>query len=728
MDSKKHISEERLPRKPENHNLDLTTSSIIQDNHPPVPLLEKQDVYVDQVSLTHVFQQLGLEEQLPMAERIFASLAAVIKRVAEQHEVNLDVRGVLVTLRRADEASRRGLRDIEGLITVRNVLDQLHLAHSSDLVEAARILANASRDGSWRLPFGQSGLLGFFLRVQATEGTEDDMLVPSLRIIGNACADTDINRELAISPDYLPFLVRHVKNRRISKVIIPVVYNICNDYERAHHALRSNGLCPALIELLADPRFERNGLLSLVCSLLEFSTQQYDVANCPEHSIKTVAELLQENDIEPDDMLLVVSTINVLLQHDRFQNKFIEQDLVNCLTDAIVRLSPTVSTDRSQISLPPVGGDPEEEVLSSLRSAITQILADVSATGTFSEKYPVSSTLVETLIRWLAPQGQEQLQICACLMLGNLARSDAVCREMVNSMGLHDRLLEILAEKTHPQVSYAVLSFLRNLALPTENKAMLGTQRSVEIISRFWSSDVNPQVQHASVSLLRQLLNGCIGNVRWLLESLSTDQDSPAYEKTYLSLLLLMFGRTDDAATKFEVARTVATICRCISSSSQGLPLQSTNAIWHRLYGMHLDIANPLAMMISQSRFPILRSEGWFALALMARTREGSVAVSEVFQRLEVFSVLVTAITGQSTNGSEHPASIHRTTSDSSGSDGSPKQTRDMEAKDRENALVLGTEVSVIRRSILEDLMRGPQSVEGVQDLMTRAQSEERLG
>ncbi|KAL8695741.1 MAG: hypothetical protein Q9224_003194 [Gallowayella concinna] len=628
-----------------------------------------------------------------MAERIFASLGVVIKHAAEQHELDLDVRAILVILRQADEASRRGIRDVEALVTVRNVLDQLLVSHSQDFVEAARMLADASRDGSWRLPFGQSGLLAFFLRVQAMEGTAEDILVPSLRIIGNACADTDINRELATSPEYLPSLIGHVENHDISKIIIPVVYNICNDYERAQHAFRTNGLCPALMKLLAVSQFERSALLTLVCSLLEFSTQQYDLVNCPEHSVQTVAELLQEETIEPNDMLLVVNTISVFLQHERFQSYFIEQDSVNILMDAIVLLSPIASTSRSQNTLPPVGGDPEEEIQSSLRSAITQVLADISATGAFADRYTVDSSPVKTLIRWLEIQGPQQLQICACLMLGNLARSDEVCREMVNRLGLHDRLLEILADQAHPQVSYAVLCFLRNLALPTENKAILGTQNSVEIISRFWSLDVNPQVQHASVGLLRQLLNGCISNVRWLLESLSTDQDSPAYEKTYLSLLLLMFGRTDDAATRFEVARIVATICRCISSSSQGLPLESTNAIWHRLYGMHLDIATPLAMMISQSRFPILRSEGWFALALMARTREGSVAVSEVFQRLEVFSVLVTAITGQSTNGSEDPASVQGTTSDSSGSDGRPEQTREMEVKDRENALVLVNEL-----------------------------------
>lgn len=36
-----------------------------------------------------------------------------------------------------------------------------------------------------------------------------------------------------------------------------------------------------------------------------------------------------------------------------------------------------------------------------------------------------------------------------------------------------------------------------------------------------------------------------------------------------------------------------------------------------------------------------------------------------------------------------------------------------------------GDEMSVIRRSVLEDLLRRPQSQTGAQDLMTRAQSEE---
>lgn len=79
------------------------------------------------------------------------------------------------------------------LAIIRTVLDQLLLLQdSSYLIEAASILANASRDESWRLPFGQSGLLELFLRLQASTAVEEDVLNPSLKFIGNTCAATGL--------------------------------------------------------------------------------------------------------------------------------------------------------------------------------------------------------------------------------------------------------------------------------------------------------------------------------------------------------------------------------------------------------------------------------------------------------------------------------------------------------------------------------------------------------
>lgn len=44
---------------------------------------------------------------------------------------------------------------------------------------------------SWRLPYGHSGILDFFLRlVSSSEITDNELLLHSLRLSGNSCADT----------------------------------------------------------------------------------------------------------------------------------------------------------------------------------------------------------------------------------------------------------------------------------------------------------------------------------------------------------------------------------------------------------------------------------------------------------------------------------------------------------------------------------------------------------
>lgn len=50
-----------------------------------------------------------------------------------------------------------------------------------------------SRSASWRVPFGQSGVLKFFLDViSSKDEVESSLLLHSLRVIGNSCADTSM--------------------------------------------------------------------------------------------------------------------------------------------------------------------------------------------------------------------------------------------------------------------------------------------------------------------------------------------------------------------------------------------------------------------------------------------------------------------------------------------------------------------------------------------------------
>jgi hypothetical protein len=42
----------------------------------------------------------------------------------------------------------------------------------------------------WRLPYGESGILDFFLAVIGAPSVSHDLLLHSLRLVGNSCADT----------------------------------------------------------------------------------------------------------------------------------------------------------------------------------------------------------------------------------------------------------------------------------------------------------------------------------------------------------------------------------------------------------------------------------------------------------------------------------------------------------------------------------------------------------
>lgn len=394
-----------------------------------------------------------------------------------------------------------------------------------------------------------------------------------------------------------------------------------------------------------------------------------------------------------------MNVIVIFLELERFQKILIAQDLVTIPLLIIIRsFSPQAPATPllSVTNLNPLVREPEEEEqLSAVRSALIRALSDVSAMPEFGRRYPIGSSLFDSLLGWLS-SSRAHFQICSCIMLGNLARSDTVCSSMVQDLRLHEILATLLKESSDLQVLHSVLGFLRNLALPTENKAPMGAAGMIEAISRIWTMEFNVQLQYAAVGLIRQLLNGSIANVQRLLNPLSLDPDSPAHEKTYLSLLLSLFEKTDQMPTKLEIARITAAIWRCLNANDQRIGNEDLDSIVHKLFSNHSNVLAPLAMMVSQSRWPVLRSEGWFALALMARSKEGTAAINRVLGRVEVLGALVETITGK-------PMAVeaeNRTIASEPGSGSEsvepgirPNQKEEMRMRDRENAMVLISEL-----------------------------------
>jgi hypothetical protein len=235
-----------------------------------------------------------------------------------------------------------------------------------------------------------------------------------------------------------------------------------------------------------------------------------------------------------------------------------------------------------------------------------------------------------------------------------------------------------------------------------------------------------PQIQYSSISLARQLLTGTFENVRRVCYHLSDDRDSPAYSRTSLSILIALFRRTDAEPVKMEIARLFTAIVRVFYSTA--MKDEDIERRRKQFFEYHPDVGRPISFMVSQKKWPVVRSEGWFVMALMARSVEGAICISDILHDIQVFQPLVELLTGKSMADSSPAGSPLNPGSDEPGSIGSlegpngtpgsqPSNTKqaDMARIDRENAMILvsellkqrGSEMATIRRTVFEDLLKG---------------------
>lgn len=436
----------------------------------------------------------------------------------------------------------------------------------------------------------------------------------------------------------------------------------------------------------------------------------------------------KETPTDLEDFLSLVNTAVCYLQHERFQKALIQNDGLETAMTVLVD-SYTRFDSHTPISLPSPGDLDEAKVLAQMRSNLNQVMSDVSALDEFKEMVLVVSPLSSSLRRWLSSP-QIQLQVCACIMLGNLARSDVACEEFVYTSQVHKPLITILADANDSQLLHAALGFLKNIALPTKNKVILGEAGLIDVLPRLWGLDTLQQIQFSSISVARHLVNGTFQNVRRICSRLSQDDHSPASSRTKLSFLISLFERTDVDPIKMEISRLVTALCRVFNTHEKDDVLEYA-AERQQFFRRHPDIGRPLAFMVTQTKWPVVRSEGWFVFALMARYPEGAECISEMMNDVGVFSVLVELMTGKrivdyqpSSISSASPAStldVNVSTPGMTMLGGQTAETvqphsqaLDMQNKDRMNAMVLlkemlknrGNKMAVMRRALFEDLLQ----------------------
>jgi hypothetical protein len=465
-----------------------------------------------------------------------------------------------------------------------------------------------------------------------------------------------------------------------------------------------------LVALLSSPRISAHApYITYFCKILALLAAQDGEPDVTDPRtvpvlLRLAADPVFAEDVE--DFVALVSVAAAYLGSEEAQARFVKTPETGLFLAAFQRVYLDIDSETE-----------DQELLAQfkqLRTSLLGTLASLTGQDDFFTHHPLESPVSQTLWAWLQ-QANPHLQAAACLALGNLARSDEQSTALVQKHEIHKPLISALS---NPQVSdtqllHSMLSFLKNLAIPLQNKQTLAPLLDPPCVPRIYTLDTIPQVQYAAVSLTRLLLVNCPSNVQKLCAPLDADLSSTAQEGTSVHGILSLFGRSDAEPTRLEAARAIAAICRTLHSKSPSEILpewkptdgESTDETAARkaFYQKH-DVANALTFLVTQPKWPIIRSEAWFVFALMSRSKDGAAVVTSILQTPEALNALSAAVTGRekdqsATNQIEAVSAAGDDIQAMAGGLGlepqqvDPQQKANMSKVDRENAVVLCTEL-----------------------------------
>ena len=382
-----------------------------------------------------------------------------------------------------------------------------------------------------------------------------------------------------------------------------------------------------------------------------------DPTLCPDNAIAILCTAIRTPDLEVGNQVSLGTAIVALLKHEHFQSLAIMQDgLISIL--ALIVFSYTqdpanVTESGELIDMSVVHKEQEiedEELLSSMRLSLASSLWDLSSLPEFATKYLFSPhcdfDCLSMMFSWLQAS-EPQMQLCACYVFRNLASSDKACDILVRESKIHIPLINILESSSDLPVLGEALRLLKNLALPIENKSLIGSGTATDSVTRCWSRLSSPTLHQAAVGLFRILLRGCPSNIVHFLGLHSAHDRFATLTDGSLFRLWSLYKSSTDLAIKVEVARTVVEIWR---TAHKDVP-ESVSSITEGTIGqarrMHANIAEPIVVMIVESNNASLVTEGWFGLTLIASSKDGSGLVSEALGAEKAWDLLVGTVTSQ---------------------------------------------------------------------------------
>jgi hypothetical protein len=315
------------------------------------------------------------------------------------------------------------------------------------------------------------------------------------------------------------------------------------------------------------------------------------------------------------------------------------EKLVDLMLDFEARLTPeevqgvfrslSIQTDAAKLAT--------EDTTTLLMLQLINANSSISASDAFVNNFSIHSPVVKKIISKVLVLSASPSTVCACVVLGNLATSDEVSIKMVEDMGLHLTLLDILSSQREPALLYATAGFMRHLVFPSANRTVLGGVGLIETCCRLLINQ-DPSVRGEAAAILCKLVTGNLQNIEKVVYKAMPEDITPAqlvgvdvpphptilYHIASQALVpTTPLPSTSMKNAMIEIGRTIIAILRFLGQTNNE---QEVEPVSRHMFATPL-VARPVARLVRQRFFAEARSDGLLGLGLMAQSHDGAAAV-----------------------------------------------------------------------------------------------------
>ncbi|KAI9304355.1 armadillo-type protein [Cunninghamella echinulata] len=469
--------------------------------------------------------------------------------------------------------------------------------------QLAKYVGDSARNVSVRAPFGNEGIIDSVANLMKRTPHSILFDLQALRILGNLSIDNDENRQRVLDTNIIELILGLFQNNdpHLNLMLCGFCLNSSMDFEPVQlEIIKLNGvniLCQFLKAETTDHTV--NLAVKALDSLVGQETGRQQFTSTPEHiknSVTLFINTWKRGQLEDLDTIGCVADIllQVLLDDDNAQQMVATSGNLDQLM--LLLDDNAMFTDDDM-------DDDEMEKLQEIKRTISKVIVYATSSDDLIDPLYNDKAFLSRLFE-MAKSKTEVIHQTAIYIIGNLARTDKHCIDLVKDHHLELLLLELFKVTENAVFQSAILGCLKHISLPVENKDIIGNTGIIELISPLLdtSKDMLKRNQYLVIVILKILCTNNINNSKRLLANENNNE-------SILNAILSFLHRVDDVAAKSEATRVLIQLIKSVWSQPIELEL--------RQQLVQPSIVQAIIELIRTSTFPVLKNEGIIGLTVI---------------------------------------------------------------------------------------------------------------